>query len=241
MLARRFFDDVLAGGSERAVDELIAADAIVCMPTGRFTGPDGVKRASAQITSAYPDRRVEIRTLVALEGSGRRGVDALWHAAGGPPRCAAHGSTRVHIRNECGPRRGRQDRRALDDRRYPGVERLPTRGIPAVDIVHRKERREESRRMITMTTEPLIAAATAAPQPAAPPWRTPVPWWRRRQTRLGSSPGCGRCWRCRNVRSPLISRLFMDDGQVGSLFRATASSTPAPAARSRAASASIPT
>lgn len=63
-LARRVFDDVLTGGSERAVDELIAADAIVCMPTGRFTGTDGVKRASAQITAAYPDRRIEIRTLV---------------------------------------------------------------------------------------------------------------------------------------------------------------------------------
>jgi predicted ester cyclase len=64
-IARRFFDDVLAGGSERAVDELIAPDATVFMPTGRFTGPAGVKRASAQIASAFPDRRVEVRALVA--------------------------------------------------------------------------------------------------------------------------------------------------------------------------------
>ena len=64
-IARRFFDDVLAGGSERAVDELIAPDATVCMPTGRFTGPEGVKRASAQIASAFPDRRVEVQALIA--------------------------------------------------------------------------------------------------------------------------------------------------------------------------------
>jgi predicted ester cyclase len=64
-IARRFFDDVLARRNERAVDELIAANAIVCMPTGRFTGPEGVKQASAQIASAFPDRRVEVQALVA--------------------------------------------------------------------------------------------------------------------------------------------------------------------------------
>jgi steroid delta-isomerase-like uncharacterized protein len=64
-IARRFFDDVLARQSLQAVDELIAPDAIVCMPTGRFTGPEGVKQASAQIASAFPDRRIEVQALVA--------------------------------------------------------------------------------------------------------------------------------------------------------------------------------
>ena len=64
-IARRFFDDVLTRRNERAVDELIAPDAVVCTPTGRFTGPEGVKLASVQIASAFPDRRIEIQALVA--------------------------------------------------------------------------------------------------------------------------------------------------------------------------------
>ncbi len=64
-IARRFFDDVVARRNERAVDKLIAADAVVCMPTGRFAGPEGVKRASAKMASAFPDRRIEIHALVA--------------------------------------------------------------------------------------------------------------------------------------------------------------------------------
>ena len=64
-IVHRFFDDVLARPSERAVDELIAVGASVCMPTGRYTGPEGVKRASAQITAVFPDRRLGIQALVA--------------------------------------------------------------------------------------------------------------------------------------------------------------------------------
>jgi hypothetical protein len=59
-IARRFFDDVLTRRKERSVDELIAPDAVVCIPTGRFTGPEGVKLASVQIASAFPDRRIEV-------------------------------------------------------------------------------------------------------------------------------------------------------------------------------------
>ena len=77
-IARRFFNDVLARESERAVDELIAPGAAVCMPTGRFTGPEGVKRASAQIASAYPDRQVNVQTLVA---EGNR-IAAEWKLCG---------------------------------------------------------------------------------------------------------------------------------------------------------------
>jgi predicted ester cyclase len=64
-IARRFFADVLTRRNVRAVDELIAPDAVVCMPTGRFTGLKGVKLASVQIASAFPDRRIEIQALVA--------------------------------------------------------------------------------------------------------------------------------------------------------------------------------
>jgi predicted ester cyclase len=77
-LARRFFDEVLARASERAVDELIAPGADVCTPTGRFIGPEGVKRATVQIGSVFPDRRVEIQALVA-EGSR---VAAEWTLCG---------------------------------------------------------------------------------------------------------------------------------------------------------------
>jgi predicted ester cyclase len=64
-IARRFFDEVLARPSEQTVDELIAPGAVVCTPTGRFVGPEGVKLASAQIGSAFPDRRVEVQALMA--------------------------------------------------------------------------------------------------------------------------------------------------------------------------------
>jgi predicted ester cyclase len=77
-IARRFFDEVLARPSEQAVDELIAPGAVVCTPTGRFLGPEGVKLASIQIGSVFPDRRVEIQSLVA---EGNR-VAAEWTLCG---------------------------------------------------------------------------------------------------------------------------------------------------------------
>jgi predicted ester cyclase len=77
-IARRFFDEVLARPSERSVDELIAPGADICTPTGRFIGPDGVKRATAQIGSIFPDRRVEVQALV---GEGNR-VAAEWTLCG---------------------------------------------------------------------------------------------------------------------------------------------------------------
>jgi predicted ester cyclase len=64
-IARRFLDDVLIGQSGRAVDELIASGAVIDLPTGRFTGPDGVKGASARIRSVFPDLRVEVGDAIA--------------------------------------------------------------------------------------------------------------------------------------------------------------------------------
>jgi predicted ester cyclase len=66
-IARRFFDDVLMRRSDEAVDELIAPDAIVDLPTGRFAGPEGVKLANAQLESAFPDLRISVKTLVVEE------------------------------------------------------------------------------------------------------------------------------------------------------------------------------
>lgn len=77
-LVRRFFTDVVAGGSEQAADELIGPDAVVDLPTGRFSSPDGVKRASAQIGSVFPDLRVEVS---ALNAEGDR-VTARWTLCG---------------------------------------------------------------------------------------------------------------------------------------------------------------
>lgn len=64
-IARRFFDEVLARPHETAVDQLIAPGAIVDLPTGRFTGPDGVRSASARMRSVFPDLRVEVKDLMA--------------------------------------------------------------------------------------------------------------------------------------------------------------------------------
>ncbi len=65
LVARRFFRDVLAGRDERAADELIAPHARVSLPTGHVAGPEGVKRASARLGSAFPDLRIEVTALVA--------------------------------------------------------------------------------------------------------------------------------------------------------------------------------
>ena len=77
-LVRRFFGEVLARGSERAADEVIAPGAVVWMPTGCFAGPEGVKRASARMASAYPDLRIEVEDLIA---EGNR-VAARWTLCG---------------------------------------------------------------------------------------------------------------------------------------------------------------
>jgi predicted ester cyclase len=64
-IARRFFDEVLVRPDETAVDQLIAPGAVIDLPTGRFTGPDGVRSASARLKSVFPDLRVEVKDLMA--------------------------------------------------------------------------------------------------------------------------------------------------------------------------------
>ena len=77
-IARRFFDDILARRNEVAIDELIAPKALVVLPTGQFAGPNGVKRASAQIGTAFPDLRIEVKGLIATGDQ----VTAEWTLCG---------------------------------------------------------------------------------------------------------------------------------------------------------------
>ena len=63
-IARRFFVDVLVRQCGPTVDELIAPGAVIDLPTGRFTGPDGVRAASARLKSVFPDLRVEVKDLI---------------------------------------------------------------------------------------------------------------------------------------------------------------------------------
>jgi predicted ester cyclase len=104
IIARRFFDDVLARRSERAIDELIAPHAIVCLPTGRFAGPEGVKRASAQMGSAFPDLQIEVTSLnaagdhIAAEWTlcGTQQRELLGVPPSGRRECIA-GTSRLHV------------------------------------------------------------------------------------------------------------------------------------------------
>jgi predicted ester cyclase len=77
-LVRRFIDDVLSAGNPRAIDDLIAPNAIISLPTGRFVGPEAVRRAIAEMGSVYPDLRIELRSLIA---EGDR-VAAEWSLCG---------------------------------------------------------------------------------------------------------------------------------------------------------------
>ena len=77
-IARRFFEEAVAGQCERATRDLVAPSAIVRVPWGRFTGPGGVKRLSARLRAAYPDLRIAVEDLVA---DGDR-VAARWRLRG---------------------------------------------------------------------------------------------------------------------------------------------------------------
>ena len=64
-IAHRFFEEAVARQCERAADDLVAPNALVYAPLGRFTGPDGVKRLSIKLRSAFPDYRIVIDDLIA--------------------------------------------------------------------------------------------------------------------------------------------------------------------------------
>lgn len=64
-LVRRFFVDVLTRQCDEAIDALIAPDAAIHLPIGRFHGPDAVRRANAQLHWALSDMHVEITTIIA--------------------------------------------------------------------------------------------------------------------------------------------------------------------------------
>ena len=133
-------------------------------PRDGLLGPDGVKRATAQIRSVFPDRRVEVQALVA---EGNR-VAAEWTLCG----------TQKRERLGVPPIGRRECISALSLFRVEDgkiVEHWMTEGIPALNyfqpdasrrltVVHRNESREEPEPMTTMTLEPRTAAATSAPQ-----------------------------------------------------------------------------
>ena len=64
-IARRFFEEAVARQCERAVDDIVAPNAIIYAPLGRFTGPGGVKRLSVKLRSAFPDYSIVIDDLIA--------------------------------------------------------------------------------------------------------------------------------------------------------------------------------
>ena len=64
-IARRFFEEAVAGRCERAADDLVTPHAVFHGPLGRFTGPDGIKRFSRKLRSAYPDYRIAVEDVIA--------------------------------------------------------------------------------------------------------------------------------------------------------------------------------
>lgn len=65
IIARRFFEEVVARQCERAARDLVAPNAVVHAPLGRFTGPDGVKRFGAKLRSAFPDAQIAVEDVIA--------------------------------------------------------------------------------------------------------------------------------------------------------------------------------
>ena len=64
-IARRFFEDVLAAEGDRATDRLIAPGAVVHLSSGRFAGPEGVRRLRASLSTAYSDLSFEVEDVIA--------------------------------------------------------------------------------------------------------------------------------------------------------------------------------
>jgi predicted ester cyclase len=62
-IPRRFFEEAVARQCERGADDLVTADAVFDGPLWRFTGPDGVKRFSRRLRSAYPDYRIAVEDV----------------------------------------------------------------------------------------------------------------------------------------------------------------------------------
>ena len=77
-ITRRFFDDVLVRQRGPAMDEVIAPGAVIDLPTGRFTGPEGVRAASTRLRSIFPDLRVEVKDLIAAGNQ----VVVIWQLCG---------------------------------------------------------------------------------------------------------------------------------------------------------------
>jgi len=63
-LARRWFDEIWVAGGERAVDQLMAADAVGCMEGRTVTGPTEFKDARRTLLHVFPDLSVTVEDTI---------------------------------------------------------------------------------------------------------------------------------------------------------------------------------
>jgi predicted ester cyclase len=64
-LVRRFVEEFWNEGNTAAVDELMAIDAAIYMPTGEVVNPDGFKRFAAMWRDSFPDWHSTFEELIA--------------------------------------------------------------------------------------------------------------------------------------------------------------------------------
>jgi steroid delta-isomerase-like uncharacterized protein len=64
-LVRRFVEEFWNEGDTTAVDELMAIDAAIHMPTGEVVDPEGFKRFVAMWRDAFPDWHSTVEELIA--------------------------------------------------------------------------------------------------------------------------------------------------------------------------------
>jgi len=92
-VARRWFDQVWNAGRAEAIDEMLAADAVVHGLGDDLRGPAGFKPFHAAYRNAFPDVTIQVDELVAegpmvairWSGSGTHHGDGLGFAATGRP------------------------------------------------------------------------------------------------------------------------------------------------------------
>jgi steroid delta-isomerase-like uncharacterized protein len=64
-LVRRFVEEFWNEGDTSAVDELIATDAAIHMPTGEAVDPEGLKSFAAMWRESFPDWHSSVEELIA--------------------------------------------------------------------------------------------------------------------------------------------------------------------------------
>ena len=64
-LVRRFLNDVVNGGDDRLIAQLVTADHVRHAPDGDLSGPEGVRIDVAEYRTGFPDLSVTIEDLLA--------------------------------------------------------------------------------------------------------------------------------------------------------------------------------